>query len=141
MFADYTKSKSNRDAAKQFGVDKKKVREWKVNAESLKQVGAKRMKLQGGGCKIKNLDLEEDLLEWIHERRDNSLRVSRKLIMRKAKAIHTESAGEDIVEKNSFQANRGWLKKFMKRNYLSLRRRTTRIQQDPANLVDRGGHA
>jgi len=65
------------------------------------------------------------------------LRVSRKLIMRKAKAMHDEKAGEDTVAKNSFQASRGWLEKFMKRNCLSLRRRTTTVQKDPAYLVDR----
>ena len=76
------------------------MREWKVNAERLKQDGTKRMKL-GGGCKIKNLDLEV-LLEWIHEKKTSSLRVSQKRIMRKAKIIYNESAGENIVAKSSF---------------------------------------
>ena len=55
----------------------------------------------------------------------------------KSKGLHDEGAGEDIVAKNSFQASCGWLEKFMKRNCLSLRRRTTTIQKDPAYLVDR----
>lgn len=71
------------------------MREWKVNAERLKQDGTKQMKL-GGGCKIKNLDLEV-LLEWIHEKKSSSLWVSQKRIMRKAKIIYNESAGENIV--------------------------------------------
>ena len=57
--------------------------------------------------------------------------------MRKAKAIHNESVGEDIAEKNSLQASRGWLEKFMKQNGLSLWPRKTTIQKDPANLVDK----
>ena len=57
--------------------------------------------------------------------------------MRKAKTIHDESARENIVEKNGSRASRGWLEKFMKRNCLSLRRRTTAIQKDLAYLVDR----
>ena len=69
--------------------------------EKLKQGAAKRFKLEGGGCKIKNLELEEDLLEWIHDRRANSLRVSRKLIMRKAKGMHDEKAGEDTFATKS----------------------------------------
>ena len=136
MVVDYAKSKSNRDAARKYAIDEKRVREWRANADKLKQ-GAKKMRIEGGGCKIKNADLEEDLLDWIHERRANSLRVSRKLTMRKAKYMHDETAGDDPVAKNRFHARRGWLEKFMKRNCLSLRRRTTTIQKDPAHIVDR----
>ena len=89
------------------------------------------MRLEGGGRKITNLDLEEAVLNWIHERRANMLRVSRKLIMRKAKAIHDESVGNDPV------ASRGWLEKFMKRNCLSLRRKTTTARKDPSHMIDK----
>ena len=99
-------------------------------------MGQKRCDSRGGGRKITNLDLEEAVLNWIHERRANTSRVSRKL-MRKAKAIHDESVGNDPAAQASFVASRGWLEKFMKRNCLSLRRKTTTTQKDPSHMIDK----
>lgn len=95
------------------------------------------MRLEGGGRKITNLDMEEAVLYWTHERRANMLRVSRKLIMRKAKAIHAESVGNDPAARASFVASRGWLEKFMKRNCFSLRRKTTTAQKDRSHMIDK----
>ena len=41
-----------------------------------KQGGTKKKRLEGGGRKLTDNDLETDLLEWIHELRANMLRVS-----------------------------------------------------------------
>ena len=91
--------------------------------------------LEGGGRKIMDSDVEEMLLNWILERRENRLRVLRKL-MRKAKIFYDESIGDDECAKEAFVASRGWLEKFM-RNGLSLRQRTTTAQKDPACLVNK----
>ena len=80
--------------------------------------------------------LEEDLLEWVHNRRCTGLRVSRKLIMRKAKIMHDEKCGRSGAV-SDFNASRGWLEKFMSRNGLSLRQKTTQAQQDPTKLIDK----
>ena len=64
------------------------------------------------------------------------LRVSRKVIMRKAKRIHDESTDDQEIRDN-FVASRGWLEKFLKRNELSLRRRTTTTQKHPIAMVDK----
>ena len=79
-----------------------------------KQGGTKKKRLEGGGRKLTDSDLEPGLLEWIHERRANMLRVSRKSIMRKAKAIHDEASDGDLSIQGSFVATRRWLDKFMK---------------------------
>ena len=49
-------------------------------------------------------DLEENVLNWIHDRRENMLRVSRKLIMKKAKILYEydESVGDDLCAKGAF---------------------------------------
>ena len=60
--------------------------------ESKKVVFKKR--LEGGGRKLTDEDIEEKVLNCIHERRDNRLRVSRKLIMNKAKILYDESVGD-----------------------------------------------
>ena len=44
--------------------------------------------------------MEEELLEWIHGRRSRGLRVSRTLIMRKAKYIYDERC--DASERDLF---------------------------------------
>ena len=54
------------------------------------------------------------------------LRFSRKLIILKANVIHDEASDVDFV------ASQGWLDKFMKRNGLSLVRRTTVAQKIPS---------
>ena len=58
--------------------------------------------------------------------------------MRKAKAIHNEASDGDLSMQGSFMASQGWLDKFMKRNGLSLRRRTT-VAQKKSKLI--GGQA
>ena len=77
-----------------------------------------------------SIELEETVLEWIHDRRAKALRVSRKLIMKKAKIIHEEIT-KDKPDVESFAASNGSLYKFMKRNGLSLRRKTSICQKDP----------
>ena len=137
----YAQANSGRSAAKKFNVDERRVREWRQQFEALSEIkkksgGAKKMRLEGGGRKITNLDLEEDVLNWIHKRSANMLRVSCKL-MRKAKAIHDGSIGNDPAAQTSFVASCGWLEKFMKRNCLSLRRKTITAQKDPSHMIDK----
>ena len=57
--------------------------------------------------------------------------------MFKTKAIFDEKCGDDEALKESFVASNGWLVKLMKRNHLSLRRRTTITQKDPSHLVSK----
>ena len=139
---DYANLNSNRAASRKYGVDEKRIREWKKKHAELsnarvKKGGLFKKRLEGGGRKITDEDIEEHVLNWIHARRDNRLRVSRKLIMRKAKTLYDESVGDDECEKSAFVASRGWLEKFMKRNCLSLRQRTTMAQKDPSQLINK----
>ena len=106
-----------------------------VCVDKLLPLRGKRCRLDGGGRKVTDVELEEEVLNWIHERRANMLRVSRKLIMFKAKAIYDEKCGNNEALKDGFIASNGWLVKFMHRNNLSLRRRTTVAQKDPSHLT------
>ena len=81
--------------------------------------------------------LEEHLIEWIHDRRSNGLRVSRKLIRKKAKAMFDEQCKENDQYEELFNATTGWLCRFMKRYGLSLQRKTIISQHDPVNLIDK----
>ena len=96
----------------------------------------KRKRLQGAGRKPLSDEMEEKVLEWIVERRTKMLRVSRKLIRKKAIIVYRDlkRADPDRYDEK-FEATNGWLFKFMKRNNLSLRRKTSVAQKDPDLLV------
>ena len=81
----------NREAERKYNVDRKSVREWRGEKQKFEELrkstsaGAKRQRLDGGGRKVTDSELEERLLEWIFDRRDKGFRVSRKLIQLKAR--------------------------------------------------------
>ena len=85
-----------------------------------------RKRLDGAGRKVKDEDMEETLLNWILEMRDQNLRVSRRTVQVQAKAFASEEG---------FKASRGWLEKFLKRNGLSLRCKTTVCQSAPSDGI------
>ena len=66
-------------AEQKFGVDRKRIREWIQNESKIqnkvssKNRGSFAKKLDGGGRKIKDMDLEEMLLEWITLQRSKNL--------------------------------------------------------------------
>ena len=66
---------SNCQAAKKFNVDRKRIREWQANQSKLESASCQRKRLAGAGRKPFDLDIEEVLLEWVHERRSNGFRV------------------------------------------------------------------
>ena len=117
----FAQENSIRKAAAKFNIDRKRIREWNLNKDKIVVTKPKRQRLDGAGRKIQSQDMEEEILRRIFERRSKMLRVSRKLIMIKAKAIHDEISGENTALRDSFIASTGWLQKFMKRNNLSNR--------------------
>ena len=64
-------------------------------------------KLDRVGRKIKDMNLEEMLLEWITLQRSKNLRVSRKPIQRKAR-IYAEEKGASKGQMDDFCACEGW---------------------------------
>ena len=82
------------------------------------------------------MDLEEMLLEWITLQRSKNLRVSWNLIQRKSR-IYAEKKAASKGQINDFRASERWLEKFMSRNGLSFRRRTTQAQKTPEQIADK----
>ena len=75
-----------------------------------KDHGAKRKRLEGAGRKPLDQQMEEVLIEWIYDRREKGLRVSRRLIMKKALYIYNEKLKEnDCDGGTTFVASTGWL--------------------------------
>ena len=133
----YAEENSCNGAARKFKIDRKRVREWVNQEDKVSKMKGKQFRVEGGGRKLRDNELEDEVLNGIHRRRENMLRVSGKLIMFKAKAIYYEKCGDDETLEESFVASNGWLVKFRKRNHLSLRRRTTIAQKDPSHLVSK----
>ena len=75
---------TNRGAAAKYKVDEKSIRMWRKNKASLLILPTKKKRLEGGGRKPMNLEMEESLLGWISELRASSLRVTRSQIQIKA---------------------------------------------------------
>ena len=68
-------------AAKKCKVDMKRIREWRKNKQSIaepkeKHKGQGRKKINGGGGRAVDSDLDDIILEWIYGRRANGLRIS-----------------------------------------------------------------
>ena len=100
--------------------------------EDLKRTtgGAERARLDGAGRKLTDTEIEKRLLEWIFDRRGKGLRASRKMTMLKVKSLHDEKCQRDEGDK-ILSYSRAWLEKFMSRNGLSSRGRTTETHTRP----------
>ena len=116
----FARENSINSAALKFNVDRKRVREWISNIDEISAKKSTRKRLDGGGRKPVIVEIEEKLLEWIHEKRSKMLHVSRKMIQIKAKAMFDDKTDDPAV-KETFLASNSWIQKFMKRHHLSCR--------------------
>ena len=82
-----------------------------------------------GGSRKAALSEMEELVMWIDALRASNLRVTHSNIKRKAIELAQTSGNEE------FGASQGWMEKFLKRNSLSLHRRTTVSQRFPQDLI------
>ena len=133
----------NRSAARKYDVDELRIREWRAKKASISTLnvtpaGKKHERVDGGVRKLQFQAVDDVVLGWISSRRERGLRVSRKLIMKKAQVVYDEmkvARTDDISDKEEFKASTGWPNHFMRCNHLSLRRKTSVAQKDPDRLV------
>ena len=76
--------------------------------------------------------VEDELLTYFEELRNDSMAVTHDMLQLRAR----ELAKSHNISDNEFKANRGWLRRFMKRKGLSLRRRTTLRQKCDNDIYD-----
>ena len=112
----YAEARGNRPASRRFSIDEKRVREWRAKKSNIEGLlgstkGKQRSRLSGGGRKPLSAKLKELLLEWIENRRARGLRVSCKLIMKKAEVTYRDMTENNLVDNDDFKASRGWLEK------------------------------
>ena len=98
----YAETNSNHAAAKKYKIDRNSIRHWRKKRDKIEELkversgGAKRQRLDGGGRHLTSEEIEQNLLEWIFDRRSKGLRVSRKIIMVKAAKFQEEKEKEDL---------------------------------------------
>lgn len=122
---DYADIHGNRSAGREFSVDEKSVREWRKEKGVLERINPRKRARRGPKARWPNL--ESDLKEWVLAQRENNRPVSTVAIKLKAKLMARE---KQIVD---FKGGVHWVYKFMKRNQLSVRARTTVGQHLPEN--------
>lgn len=119
--------------SREFGVDRKRIREWDQKYTFLKQhnkgAAAKKQRL-GGGRSPLSKELDEKLFEYLEETRSEGLAVSNKLLLHRA----SEIAGGLGLQ--SFKCSSGWLHRWKARYNVGYRRGTNTSQKIPADYAD-----
>jgi hypothetical protein len=119
-------------------VDRKRIREWRKSKEEIIQCqnakAANRKRLEGAGGKVMSEDLKRTIIQWVFTMRRQGLRVSRKMIRRKATEVFR---GVEDASRATFKASRGYLDRFMARGQLCVRRRTTAAQKTPEQMTEK----
>ena len=131
----YAKAHTDAEAARHFGIPRTTLGAWKGlelqpkdRKKSQNRKGKHVRKGTHSGRPLSYSEaIEDQLLQWILEARDQQLPIQRKTIQRRALALIKP-------QQPQFRASEGWLQKFLKRHSLSLRRTTSIQQKLPADL-------
>lgn len=75
---------TNRAAARSFGVDERRVREWRQKKADLEDLPKKKKRLEGGGRKAAHPEMEDEVVAWIEGCREKNFRVSRAGVQKRA---------------------------------------------------------
>ena len=113
-------------AARHFGVDRKRLREWLENEDRLRgnRVGAaKKKRMINAGKEPLSLELDKEVLRYLEEERVAGRAVMNKDLSKKAQEI--------AVLPDTFKASPMWLKRWKKGNRVSLTCGTNDAQKVP----------
>ncbi|CAG8620819.1 7958_t:CDS:1, partial [Paraglomus occultum] len=133
----YAKKTSNHAAARLFSVDHTQISRWRTKEEDLKKT--RQTNRRAGSGALPSYPLAEELLrKWILNQREGGIAVTPydvKLQMKRLLANDFNQLYPDAA--NSFKASDPWLRRFMNRNNLSLRRHTKVSQKLPKDLHEK----
>src|SRR6185312_15546124 len=123
--------------ANKFNIQPKQIRDWKKKKEILMQARP-HMKRLGAGRKAKFPELEQFIVSWIKELRQQGKQVTRYMLQLKAKDLAKRKEWIDKYHDiGSFLFTQKWIDGLMTRNNLSNRRRTTIAQRLPEDLIEK----
>lgn len=129
----FAEQNGNRAAEREFGISESNVRLWRKSKENLEKMP--RLKRANRGKKAAWPELEIDLLAWITEKRNNGLAILPSLV--RLKALELAKDEKYNITEGQFKAGNHWCQRFMKRNALSLRQKTTLAQRLPADYEEK----
>lgn len=124
----YAAENGNRAAERKFGVSEKLVRDWRKTEVTLTQM--KKTKKANRGLKARWPELEERVHRWVLEQRAAGRGLSTVQLRLHAMVV----AKEMNIPVNDFAGGPSWCYRFMQRNRLSIRARTTLCQKLPADF-------
>lgn len=119
---------SNNNAAREFNVDRKCIREWRKSKEKLVDAcqnfdDGNRKRQRGGGKKPLSNELEKRLLDWVERQLKtcDQSEISSRILKLKAIEIFNDLKSQGKINAETFKGSDGWLEKFMKRHSASFR--------------------
>ena len=122
----YAAENGNRATERKFGVSEKLVRDWRKAEETL--IAMKKTKKANRGLKARWPELEERVHRWVIEQRAAGRGLSTVQLRLHAQVVAKEMNITD------FAGGPSWCYRFMQRNHLSIRARTTVCQKLPPNF-------
>ncbi|KAI6235132.1 HTH CENPB-type domain-containing protein [Aphelenchoides besseyi] len=126
---DYAKRNSNQKTAKEFGVGRSSVQDWRRQKDELKALrnsNSRKRRLPGAGRPLTNATFDDQLIEWVKNERTLKHPVSRRLISNHARSL---------LEKTDLST--GWMSSFISRHRLTSRRRTSTCQKLPSEYAQK----
>ena len=119
-------AEGNRAAARKYDIAESNVRRWRADKENLNEAPKQQKARRGKSAKWP--EMEEELLNWVKEKRQEGCAISTTSLRLKAKTIAKAAGNEE------FKASQGWAYRFMGRHGLSVRRRTHLSQRLPDDI-------
>uniref|UniRef100_A0A674NL54 HTH CENPB-type domain-containing protein n=1 Tax=Takifugu rubripes TaxID=31033 RepID=A0A674NL54_TAKRU len=128
MVINEAESSNNCKAAVKYGVTECNVRRWRAQKDGLKNAHSQRKAFRGPQSG-RFQELDRRVCAYVDEKRKDGMPISRAVIQLKA----VEIARELNIPTAEFRASLGWWKRMMRRNGLTLRRRTSLAQRLPSD--------
>ncbi|XP_072504854.1 pogo transposable element with KRAB domain isoform X1 [Notamacropus eugenii] len=132
MVVDYAESTNNCQAAKQFGVLEKNVRDWRKVKMQLQNAHAMRRAFRGPKNGRFAL-VDQRVAEYVRQRQAKGDPITREAMQLKA----LEIAQEMNIPEKGFKASLGWCRRMMRRYDLSLRHKVPVPQHLPEDLTEK----
>lgn len=120
---DKAETVGNRAAGREYGVDERCVRRWRAEKSILKEMPKSKRARRSGVVVWPNL--ENNLAKWVKEQREKGMPISTVQIRLQARILASNMGF------TNFKGGSNWCFRFMSRNNLSVRTRTTVGQELP----------
>ena len=110
----FAEQHGNHSAQRQFGIAESNIRLWQRSKENLEKMP--RLQRANRGRKAAWPRLEQDLMAWITQKRNNGLAILPAMI--RLKAMELSKHPQYDIAAGEFKASNHWCQRFMKRNGL-----------------------